>query len=35
VNADAWRIATPADLSAALANLPAAIAVLKKAGALS
>jgi aminopeptidase N len=35
VNADAWRIATPADLAAALANLPAAIAVLKKAGALS
>jgi Peptidase family M1 domain len=34
VNSDAWRIATPADLEAALANLPAAVAVLKKAGAL-
>jgi Peptidase family M1 domain len=34
VNADAWQIATPADLAAALAHLPAAVAVLKKAGAL-
>jgi hypothetical protein len=34
VDADAWRIATPADLGAALADLPAAVAVLVRAGAL-
>jgi hypothetical protein len=34
VNANAWRIARPADLAAALAGLPAARAVLRKAGAL-
>ena len=31
---NAWRIASPADLAAALKGLPAAIAVLRKAGAL-
>ncbi len=35
VNANADRIATPGDLTAALRNLPAALAVLRKAGALS
>ncbi len=35
VNANAWRIAVPADLAKALRGLPAAIAVLKKAGALT
>src|SRR5207244_1372770 len=34
VNANAWRIARPADLAAALKDLPAALAVLRKAGAL-
>jgi hypothetical protein len=34
VAADAWRIVDPADLQAALARLPAAIAVLRRAGAL-
>jgi Peptidase family M1 domain len=34
VNATAWRIANPSDLEAALHNLPAAIAVLRKAHAL-
>ena len=34
VNAHAWRIATPADLGRALADLPAAVAVLVRAGAL-
>ncbi len=34
VNANAWRIAKPADLARALAGLPAAVAVLRKAGAL-
>ena len=34
VNANAWRIARPADLARALATLPAALAVLRKAGAL-
>ena len=34
VNANAWRIAVPQDLAAALARLPKAIAVLTKAGAL-
>lgn len=34
VAANAWRIATPSDLAAALSKLPAAVAVLKKAGAL-
>jgi hypothetical protein len=34
VNANAWRIVNPADLSAALAKLPVAVAVLKRAGAL-
>lgn len=34
VNANAWRIATPQDLAAALARLPRAVAVLTKAGAL-
>ncbi|MGI8882208.1 MAG: peptidase M1 [Jatrophihabitans sp.] len=35
VNANAWRIAVPDDLAKALKDLPAAIEVLKKAGALS
>jgi hypothetical protein len=35
VNANAWRIARPADLARALAKLPAALAVLRKAGALA
>jgi hypothetical protein len=34
MNADAWRIATPADVGAALAGLPAAVRVLEDAGAL-
>jgi hypothetical protein len=34
VNANAWRIARPADLARALATLPAALSVLRKAGAL-
>ena len=34
VNANAWRIARPADLAAQLAALPAAVAVLRQAGAL-
>ncbi|MFL6130563.1 MAG: M1 family aminopeptidase [Mycobacteriales bacterium] len=34
VNANAWRIARPADLQRALTGLPAAIAVLREAGAL-
>jgi aminopeptidase N len=34
VNANAWRIATPHDLEVALARLPAAITVLRRAGAL-
>ena len=34
VNANAWTIATPADVGAALANLPAAVRVLMDAGAL-
>jgi hypothetical protein len=34
VNANAWRIATPADVGAALAGLPAAVRVLLTAGAL-
>jgi hypothetical protein len=34
VDANAWRIATPADLGTALADLPAAVAVLVRAGAL-
>jgi hypothetical protein len=34
VNANAWRIARPADLATALAGLPAAAEVLRKAGAL-
>ena len=34
VNANAWRIAKPADLAAALAGLPASTAVLRQAGAL-
>ena len=34
VNANAWRIARPADLARALAGLPAALAVLRRAGAL-
>jgi len=34
VNANAWRIARPADLAGALAGLPKAIAVLRQAGAL-
>jgi hypothetical protein len=34
VNANAWRIARPADLARALATLPAALTVLRKAGAL-
>jgi hypothetical protein len=34
VNRNAWRIANPADLAAALDALPAALAVLRKAGAL-
>jgi len=35
VNANAWRIARPGDFARALADLPAAIAVLRRAGALS
>jgi hypothetical protein len=35
INANAWRIAVPDDLARALADLPAAINVLKRAGALS
>jgi len=35
VNANAWRIAKPADLARALAGLPRALAVLRQAGALS
>jgi hypothetical protein len=34
VDAQAWRIATPADVGAALADLPAALTVLEEAGAL-
>lgn len=34
VNANAWRIARPADLQGALAELPAAVRVLQEAGAL-
>ena len=34
VNANAWKIARPADLERALAGLPKALAVLRKAGAL-
>jgi hypothetical protein len=34
VAANAWRIANPADLKRAIANLPAAVAVLRTAGAL-
>jgi aminopeptidase N len=34
VAANAWRIASPADLRAAIADLPAAIAELEQAGAL-
>jgi hypothetical protein len=34
VNANAWRIADPSDLARALRGLPAAVAVLRKAGAL-
>jgi hypothetical protein len=34
VDAQAWRIATPADVGTALADLPAALAVLEQAGAL-
>ena len=34
INANAWRIAVPDDLARALADLPAAINVLKRAGAL-
>jgi hypothetical protein len=34
VNANAWRIAKPADLAAALAGLPASTKVLQDAGAL-
>ncbi len=34
VDATAWSIATPADVAAALADLPAALAVLQQAGAL-
>jgi hypothetical protein len=34
VRRNAWRIANPSDLAAALRNLPTAIAVLRKAGAL-
>lgn len=34
VNANAWRIARPADLTRALAGLPKALAVLREAGAL-
>jgi hypothetical protein len=35
VNANAWSIAEPADFAASLADLPAALAVLRKAGALT
>lgn len=35
INANAWRIANPADLARALAGLPKAVAVLRQAGALS
>jgi aminopeptidase N len=34
INANAWRIATPKDLAAAIEHLPKALAVLRKAGAL-
>ena len=34
VDAEAWQIATPADVAAALADLPAALGVLQQAGAL-
>ena len=34
VNANAWRIARPADLARALRGLPKAVAVLRTAGAL-
>ncbi len=34
VDANAWTIATPDDLGAVLADLPAAVAVLARAGAL-
>jgi hypothetical protein len=34
VNANAWQIAEPSDLAQALSGLPAAVAVLRKAGAL-
>jgi hypothetical protein len=32
--ANAWKIATPADFEAAIAKLPAALRVLRKAGAI-
>ncbi|MBW8767514.1 MAG: peptidase M1, partial [Geodermatophilales bacterium] len=34
IDANAWTIATPSDVGAALADLPAALAVLVRAGAL-
>ncbi len=34
LNANAWRIAKPTDVEAALRELPAALAVLREAGAL-
>ena len=34
VDAQAWQIATPADVATALADLPAALDVLEQAGAL-
>ncbi len=34
INAEAWKNAVPADVAAALAKLPAALAVLRKAGAI-
>jgi hypothetical protein len=34
VNANAWRVAQPKDLATALASLPSALAILKKAGAI-
>jgi hypothetical protein len=34
VNANAWRIARPKDVAAALASLPAALKVLRQAGAI-
>jgi aminopeptidase N len=35
VNAHAWKVTTPADVATAFKNLPAALAVLRKAGAIS